>query len=191
MERHYVMDELSRLTGFSECILRGHFVLPDGRHSDTSFDLHRALENPGMVEPLLFDLSNQLGLWGIERVTGASTAGLVIASQVSMRLRVPFHALEFDKGVRHVNPDSRIEAARLAIVDAYVWEAQRFDAVIRALRSKGADVVALGAMVAMPFPLRDLPLEAFCVALTLDARVFSADSVPDWLALIPVQDDPH
>lgn len=181
------MDDLSKLTGLGEFLLNGHFLLPDGSHSDTSFDIRRVLENPGLIEPLLFELAELLRPIEATHVASASTFGMIVASQVSLRLKLKLHSLDHLAGVAHVDPEANIGGSRMIVVDDYVTTAQQFDSTIRAVRSRGATVVALGAVVAMPIRATDLPIDTLFAALTLDAQVFGKGNVPDWLDAIPVQ----
>lgn len=112
--------------------------------------------------------------------------GLIVASQVSMRMNLPLCPVDFSHGAPRLDPTWKMAGARLAIVDDFVTSIEQFNATIKAVTDRGADVVAIGAAVALPVRPNDLhiPLNA---ALVLVAQIFASDQVPDWLEAIPIQ----
>jgi orotate phosphoribosyltransferase len=186
-----MMFQLVEVLERSPFLKRGHFELPDGRHSDQWFDSVGALESPAFVEPFLAELAEQLRLVGPGFVTGASSGGLIVASQVARILDARLLSLEFRSGgPEHVDPFAKLKGERVAVVDDFMTSAEQFDPTIRAVRKLGAEVVALGAMVAVPTRSAEVPIGPLCIACELAAQVFSAGQVPDWLMAIPVQEVP-
>ncbi len=78
----------------------------------------------------------------------------------------------------------------MAILDDFVSGAQQFDEALRTVKSRGAEVVALGAAVALPVRVTDLPINPFFAAIVVNAQIFPPSQVPNWLADIPIQDVP-
>lgn len=168
-------------------IQRGHFLLPDGRHSDMWIDRNPLTEEPDLADPLLNALADLLRPFRLDRLTGASTYGLIVAHQVARLLGARYHSLDFTQSVPHVDPFAELREERVAVVEDFAYRAEQFDPAVRAVRSKGAKVVALGALVAFPIRPADLPVERFECACPIVAQVFPADRVPERLGQIPVQ----
>lgn len=180
-------DELLAILGDRGLIDRGHFEVPDGQHSDTWLDRLLLTEDPELAEPFLRRLAMLLKPFSLDRVTGASSRGLIVANQIALILGVRFHSLDFTQETPHVDPFAELNGERMGVVDDFVYRAEHFDSVVRAVRSKGAEVVALGALVAFPIRAVDLPVDKFITGCLIEAQLFPGASVPGWLSQIPVQ----
>lgn len=79
------MDTLSALeeTG---AILRGHFLLSSGRHSDVYFEKYRLLERPAILDVLASELAQRFGGEGVGYVVGPTLGGMLVAYEVARSL---------------------------------------------------------------------------------------------------------
>ncbi|MCD6399930.1 orotate phosphoribosyltransferase [candidate division WOR-3 bacterium] len=66
-------------------ILKGHFLLTSGLHSDTYFEKFRLLENPGLLSRLLRDLLNDVN--NADWVVGPTLGGALIAEEAARILK--------------------------------------------------------------------------------------------------------
>lgn len=66
-------------------ILKGHFLLTSGLHSDTYFEKFRLLENPGLLNKLLTDLLHNVR--SVDWVVGPTLGGALIAVEAAAILK--------------------------------------------------------------------------------------------------------
>lgn len=168
-------------------IRKGHFLLPDGRHSDTGYDKRAAIERTDLVAPVFWRLGEMLSEHAVTHVTGVSPGGMIVASQAAATSECSIHHLSYEHGIVPLNPNADIVGARFALVDDFAYGERQFDAVLRYLRQRGAAVLVLGAGVALPMREADLPIAPLVAVCHLDAKVYAPDRVPAWLADLPVE----
>ena len=66
-------------------ILKGHFLLTSGLHSDVYFEKFRLLENPGLLSKLLRDLLHKVN--NVDWVVGPTLGGALIAVEAARILK--------------------------------------------------------------------------------------------------------
>jgi orotate phosphoribosyltransferase len=81
--------DLGALLEQSGAILRGHFILTSGRHSDVYFEKFRVLERPDVLSTLCEQIANHYQNEEIDFVAGPTTGGIIIAFEVGRLLGKP------------------------------------------------------------------------------------------------------
>ncbi|MCS6830617.1 MAG: orotate phosphoribosyltransferase [bacterium] len=88
---------------FRDCgaVLRGHFRLSSGKHSDTYFEKFQVLQHPHYVQQLCGELAKRFRSDRIDVVVGPTTGGVIIAYEVARQLgtRAIYAEREGDKRV--------------------------------------------------------------------------------------------
>jgi orotate phosphoribosyltransferase len=181
------MDERTRELCEVGILRRGHFVLPNGWHSDTIFDRVSALENPNLFVKLISDLVCQTRLMRPDFVVGASPGGMIIGFHLAMETNALLYNLDFTGTTRQIDPGANIEGKRIVILEDFVYDARQYDDVVRIVRSRGAEVTGIAALIALPVREADLPVSPLLVATRLRSQVFPPDGVPESLAKIPIE----
>ncbi|MGB7061527.1 MAG: orotate phosphoribosyltransferase, partial [Candidatus Zixiibacteriota bacterium] len=69
-------------------LLKGHFLLSSGLHSDTYFEKFQVLQYPQYVEILCRKMASLFADDNVEVVVGPTTGGVIIAYEVAKNLKV-------------------------------------------------------------------------------------------------------
>jgi orotate phosphoribosyltransferase len=167
-------------------VLRGHFLLSSGRHSDVYFEKFRVLEQPQVMEPLARAIADHFRDQGIERVAGPTTGGLIVAYEVARQLGVRAVYVESENGVKTLRRGVTVPvAARVLVVDDVLTTGLSVRETISVMQSAGAEVVGAAALIdrSEQPPALGAPLFA---AYRVEAASYAPDAVPEWLAQIPI-----
>lgn len=179
--------DLGALLEASGAILRGHFVLTSGRHSDVYFEKFRVLERPEALSALCAEIANAFRESDIELVAGPTTGGIIIAFEVARQLGAPSLYVESENGVKTLRRGAQIQpGARTLVVDDVLTTGRSLFETIDVVRSAGGDVVGVGALIDRAETPIDFGAPTF-TAYKVGARSFPPDAVPAELAAIPIQ----
>jgi len=116
-------------------LLRGHFLLSSGLHSDTFLQAARVLQNPSAAERLCSALAN---LWRAEEpsvVMGPATGGIIVAYETARQL-----------GARALFSEQR--EGRMTLGRGFYLNPKERVLVVDDVITTGASVRATGAMAA-------------------------------------------
>src|SRR6478672_11433170 len=89
--------DLEKLLTDSGAILRGHFLLTSGRHSDVYFEKFRILEQPPVLSALCAEIAREF-VGQVDLVAGPTTGGIIIAFEVGRQMGVPALYVESENG---------------------------------------------------------------------------------------------
>lgn len=155
-------DEVLDAFRSAGAVLRGHFRLTSGRHSDTYLQCARVLEDPGLTTRFARAIAGRVKDKGIDLVASPAVGGIIIGFAVAQALGVKFIFSERQEGCMtfrrsfHVPP-----GARVLVVEDVVTTGGSVAEVVGLVRDAGAVPVAVAALVnrggAKAF---DVPLEA-------------------------------
>ena len=81
MELNSIMEECG-------AILRGHFQLTSGRHSEIYLEKFRLLENPEIVDKIGKEIAREIKGIEVDVVLGAAIGGILISHAAAKALRV-------------------------------------------------------------------------------------------------------
>ncbi len=182
-------DEVREL--FIECgaLLRGHFVLTSGRHSDQYFEKFDVLRWPQHVATLGAELATRVRAAGIEAtvVLGPTTLGILLAYELGRQLGLPAaYAEKGPDGARMVRRVDHLKASdRVLIVDDILTTGGSIRECQALVDSVGATTVGAAALVDRSNGQADLGVPLIS-ALAIAAQSWAPDEVPDWLAAIDV-----
>jgi orotate phosphoribosyltransferase len=174
----------------AEAILRGHFVLSSGRHSDTYMQCARVLMNPARAEKLCAALAEKvraaLGGTSIDMVVAPAMGGVIVGYEMGRQLGVETIFCERENGVFTLRRGFAIApGAKILLVEDAVTTGKSSLETVDCIKAHGGKVVAEAALVdrtgglyGLPFPLISL--------LKLTIATYAEDKVPESLAAIPV-----
>jgi orotate phosphoribosyltransferase len=179
--------DLGAILEESGAVLRGHFVLTSGRHSDTYFEKFRILERPTVLTELCAVIAREFRDKGVEVVAGPTTGGIIVAFEVARQLGVPALYIESEDGQKTLRRGASVEpGARVLIVDDVLTTGLSLREVERLLHQKNADV--MGAAVLIDRSESDLGISVPVFgAYRVEAKSYASDDVPDWLKMVPIQ----
>lgn len=176
---------LEQLLQESGAILKGHFKLTSGRHSDIYFEKFRVLESPPALSALCTEIANQFRDQ-VDLVTGPTTGGIIIAFEVARQLGVPARYVETVDGVKTLRRNASIPSgARVLVVDDVLTTGLSVIETVDAIRAFGGTIAGVGVLIdRAPNPI-DFGAPYFA-SYKVEAESWAEDEVPDWLAEIPI-----
>lgn len=176
---------LGALLEESGAILRGHFVLTSGRHSDTYFEKFRVLERPDVLSVLCADIAAAYEGKGVQAVAGPTTGGIVIAFEVARRMGLPAIYVETESGVKTLRRGKVLPPGQsVLVVDDVLTTGRSLIETRDAIVAAGGRVAGYAALIdrSEKLPPLDAPLHS---AYRVEAISYPPDALPPALAAIP------
>lgn len=177
--------DLGRILEESGAILKGHFKLTSGRHSDTYFEKFRVLEQPKVLAALCSQIAAHYADKKIDLVAGPTTGGIIIAHEVARQMGIQSRFVETENGVKTFRRQAQIPTgSRMLIVDDVLTTGLSLKESAEAAERFGGLVAGLAVLIDRsqefhsPYPL--------FAAFKATAVSYSEDEIPEWLAKIPV-----
>ena len=180
------MADLLKLLEDSGAILKGHFLLTSGRHSDTYFEKFRVLEQPNILSEVCGGLASRFNTDDIDVVAGPTTGGIIIAFEVGRRLGKPALYVEREDGKRVLRRGASLpKGARVLVVDDVFTTGTSVVEVVDLLRSLGGEIAGVGVLVDRSETRPDFgaPFES---AVKVTATSYAPDELPAELASVPI-----
>ena len=151
-------------------LLRGHFRLSSGRHSDAFIQKFRILENPALVEAVAKNIAAAFRNVKPTIVVSAAVGGIVLGYEVARQLGTDAIFVEKENSVATLRRSFRLTPQdRALVVEDVVTTGLSVREVIDVVRKHGAQVAGVGVIVqrgAADFgvpthALLNMPLESF------------------------------
>ena len=128
-----------------EAILKGHFKLSSGRHSDVFVQTALVLSHPGIAERLGHELGCRFADAGVTVVLSPAVAGLIIGHEVAKYLNVRHVFCERVEGAMQLRRGFHIASDdQVLIVDNAMTDGGSKKEVVDLAKSFGADVAGIG-----------------------------------------------
>lgn len=176
--------DLGKLLIESGAVLRGHFLLTSGRHSDVYFEKFRVLTQPRVLSALCAEIASHFS--NIDFVAGPTTGGIIIAFEVGRQMGVDAIYVEDEDGTKTLRRGQVIPSgARVLVVDDVLTTGLSVRETIDAVKRFGGEVVGVGVLIDRASGPMDFGCELFA-SYKVEAQSWAEDEVPDWLAQIPI-----
>lgn len=177
--------DLGELLESSGAILRGHFLLTSGRHSDVYFEKFRVIEQPPVLSALCTEIAQHYAGQGIDAIAGPTTGGIIIAFEVARQMGLPAVYVESENGRKTLRRGKTLPAGqRVLIVDDVLTTGTSLVESRVAIEEAGGEVVGYGVLIDRSSPDLDLGRPLYG-AYRVQAVSYAPEEVPDWLAAIP------
>lgn len=178
--------DLVRLLEDRGAILRGHFILTSGRHSDTYVEKFRILEQPAILSQVCSRIAEHFEPRRIDLVVGPTTGGIIIAFEVARQLGVEAIYVESESGVRTLRRGALVpKSARVLVVDDVLTTGRSIRETIDAV-GEDCEIVGIGVLIdRSERPVFEPGL--FFGACRVEARSYAPDEIPASLAGIEVK----
>lgn len=162
-------------------ILRGHFVLTSGRHSDTYVEKFRLLEQPDVLSSVCARIAERFRDSAIDVVAGPTTGGIIIAFEVARQLGCQALYVEFEDGRRLLRRGATLRpGARVLVVDDVLTTGRSIRESIEALGVHPAGIaVLIDRSESNPFASQE-----FFAACRVEATSYPPDALPPGLAAL-------
>jgi len=121
----------------------GEFVLSSGRKSSYYIDMRKCLANPALYQTIVEEYARILENIYFDVIAGVATGGLVWASMVSFKLRVPMVYVRTEKkeyGKKSVIEGTVRPSSVVVVVDDVATTGTSIESAVIALRERGAIV---------------------------------------------------
>ena len=172
-----------------DALLRGHFRLSSGLHSDTYVQCARYLRQPELAAAAAAALAAQIQAAGLrpDVVVGPAMGGVVIGYELARQLGVPGIFTERDAdGQMTLRRGFTIEPGeKVIIAEDVVTTGKSTLEVAKVLRSMGAEVLAVASLIDRTGGNGGLDFPHFAL-LPVVAATFAPESCPLCAAGVPV-----
>ncbi len=176
---------LQQLLEETGAILKGHFLLTSGRHSDTYFEKFRALERPEVLTRLCYKIAHEFK-GEIDVVAGPTTGGIIVAFETARQLGCQAIYVETEEGHKKLRRGATIEkGARVLVVDDVLTTGRSVLEVVEMLRTYDVELKGVGVLIDRSEKPIDFGAKLFA-AHRVDAVSYPPEEVPDWLNEIPI-----
>lgn len=144
----YTQDQLMHLFEDKNVLLKGHFVLTSGLHSDRYAQCARIFEYPEVAQLVCGELVEKLAGTEIDLVMGAAVGGITMAYEIARELGVPNIFAEREDGTLTLRRGFTIpEGAKVLIVEDVVTTASTVNEMLPLVEQAGASVSAIACIL--------------------------------------------
>ncbi|MCX7836063.1 MAG: orotate phosphoribosyltransferase [bacterium] len=169
----------------SGALLKGHFILTSGLHSDQYVEKFRLLEQPYYCELFAKDIAEYFRNQNPTIVVGPAMGGILLAYEVARHLGTKMAFPErvdgkftFRRGFQFQNTD------RVLLVEDIVTTGGSLLEVIETLKSQPSTIIGIGLICDRSQGKAKFPFETYAVC-TLDINAWKEDELPEFLKSIP------
>ena len=142
------MPDLHQLLESSGAILRGHFLLTSGRHSDVYFEKFRILEQPEVLSALCREVAGHYRGAEIDFVAGPTTGGIIIAFEVGRQLGLPAVYVEAEDGRKTLRRGKTLPGgAKVLVVDDVLTTGTSLLETRAAIEEAGGQTIAFAVLI--------------------------------------------
>lgn len=132
----------------TEGILKGHFRLASGRHSDTYMQCAKLFMYPDKSEQLCSELAKKLEGIEIDTVASPAIGGIIMGYEMARALKVPNIFVERIEGNMTLRRGFSVKKGeKILVVEDVVTTGGSVVETIKLLESLGAEVVAVASIV--------------------------------------------
>lgn len=174
MNKDSVIDIFTR-TG---AVMKGHFLLTSGLHSDTYIQCARVLQYPEHTAQLVAIIASAFKDERIDLVVGPAVGGILVAYEAGRQLGVPALFTEREGGAMTLRRGFEIPyGSRVLVVEDVVTTGGSVMEVMKVVSKRGAQVAGIGLLVDRSGGRIDFGVKKQAV-LTLDVKTYSPEDCP-------------
>ena len=174
----------------AKAILKGHFVLSSGLHSDTYMQCARVLMDPKRADRLCAALATkinaQFGKDAFDLVVAPAMGGVIVGYEVARQLNLPSIFCERENGQFTFRRGFEIpQGARILIVEDVVTTGKSSIETMDCVKTLGGNVIAEASLVNRNKGVNPLPVPLVSL-LELEIKTYAEADVPAELAAIAI-----
>ncbi len=141
-------DKVLEVFEKSNALLKGHFLLSSGRHSDIYFEKFQVLQYPAHVETLCQMLAERFEKDKVDLVVGPTTGGIIISYQVGKNLGTRAIFAELENGNRIFKRGFKLaEGERTLVVDDVMTTGGSVKEVVDLVEKHKGKIVGIGLLL--------------------------------------------
>jgi len=178
--------EVLDLLEWSGAIMKGHFKLTSGRHSDTYIEKFRLLENPIALDKICTTMAEKFEIDDVDLVIGAAIGGILIAGGVGRHLNSRHIFSERVNGKMIFKRGFEVESkSNVIIVEDIITTGGSIKELIDLLSTY--DVKIKGVICIVNRSENNLDFGyPFISLLNLPTQSWEYENCPNWLKEIPI-----
>lgn len=188
MSLETLTDAQRRLVTETGALLKGHFVLASGRHSEFYFQCALLLQHPAKIEPICAELAASIPRADeIETVVSPAIGGIVFGQEMARALGCRSIFAEKQDGEMVLRRGFSLRPGeKVLLAEDVVTTGGSVKKVAALAREAGAEVVGFVALVDRSAGAFDggAPLASWA---RLEFPTYAPDEVPETLAALPVE----
>ncbi len=141
-------EEILELFEKSGALLRGHFKLTSGRHSDVYYEKFALLKNPAICTQICKTMADKFKDKNVETVVGPTLGGVIISYEVARYLGAVAAFAEQGEKSRIFKRDFSLKKdERVLIVDDVLTTGTSINEVIELVRQYNVEIAGIGVVL--------------------------------------------
>lgn len=141
-------EDVLRLFEESKALLKGHFLLTSGLHSDVYFEKFAVLQLPEKTELLAREIARRFENDGVEVVIGPAVGGILLAHEAAKALKTRSHFTERENGEMTLRRGFKVAPGeRVLVVEDVTTTGGSVREVLDCVRAAGGNVIGVGLLV--------------------------------------------
>ena len=179
-------EEIMDLLKWTGAIMKGHFKLTSGRHSDTYIEKFRLLENPIALDKICLTMAQKYQDDNIDLVVSAAIGGILLSGGVGKHLNCKHIFSERINGKMVFKRGFNIDKeSNILIVEDIVTTGGSILELIDLVSEYKANIK--GVICIVDRSEKNIEFNApFTSLLSLPTQSWENDQVPDWLNEVPL-----
>lgn len=179
-------EEMLKIFESADAILKGHFVLTSGRHSDTYMQCAKLFVYPDKAAEICRALKEKLKNVKIDMVASPAVGGIIMGYEIAKQLNVPNVFFERENGVMALRRGFEIpKNANVLVVEDVVTTGGSVKEVIEKVKELSGNVKAVASIVDRSNGAVNFGVD-FINVLSIDVKSYEADGCPLCKQGIPV-----
>ncbi len=141
-------EEVRRIFEEKGALLRGHFRLSSGRHSDIYMQCALVLQYPELSSRLCEELARKFKGGRVETVIGPAIGGIIVSYEVARHLSARSLFMERKEGCMTLRRGFHIEKGeRILLVEDVITTGKSLKEVEEIVRKRGGEIIGIGCLV--------------------------------------------
>ncbi len=169
-------QDILKLLEETQAVLKGHFELSSGNHSNQYFQCAKLLQYPKYAEIAAKMLAVQFEINEVDTVVGPALGGVIIGYEVGKAMDKKSIFTERKDGVMTLRRGFELEPGeRVIIIEDVITTAKSAIETTKVLESLGAKVVGYGCIVDRSCNKTDLDIKSL---IQMEPVIYSPDNCP-------------
>ena len=182
------VDRVVDLMVKAGALLRGHFRLTSGLHSDEYCQCAKVLEHPDVAEELGQMLAARFADYAVDVVVSPAIGGIVIGHEVARALGVRSLFAERKEGEMALRRGFSVSPGeRVLIIEDVVTTGGSVKEVAEAVAGDGAEIVGFGFIMDRSLRPLDLPAPTKALLAGRKMETYEPDTCPLCEAGVPIE----
>ena len=141
-------EQILEMLKFSGALLKGHFKLPTGEHTDQHVECARVLQYPWHATVLCQELGSRYQNSGIDLIIGPAMGGIIIAYELGRIMEIPMIFTERSQGEMSLCRGFSIRPGqRILIAEDEIITGHSIKELMNLINNRGGEIVGVAALI--------------------------------------------